>query len=256
MGGTLPVSKFEAGGIVPLGMTQWAKRGVAPKIPVVDMDKCTQCNKCASICPHAVIRPFLASPAEMKKAPSSFETRRAAGGNAYAGLHFRIQASPLDCTGCEVCVTSCPDNALAMTDIAEATKKGHKDAWDFAMTLPTRGERFDSFSVKGAQFNQPLLEFSGACEGCGETPYAKLLTQLFGKRLIMANATGCSSIWGASAGWVPYTVDKQTGRGPAWGNSLFEDNAEYGLGMVLSMNHRRATLTKYVEDAIQARGQC
>ena len=169
MGGALPVFKFEAGGMVPLGMTQWAKRGVAPKIPVVDMDKCTQCNKCASF-PHTVIWPFLASPAEMKKAPAAFDTRRAAGGNAYAGLHFRIQASPLDCTGCEVCVTSCPDNALAMKDIVEATRAGHKDAWDFAMTLPSRGERFDLFSVKGAIFNQAFLEFSRAREGYGETP--------------------------------------------------------------------------------------
>merc|ERR1719265_1191628 len=253
MGGSLPVSKFVPGGAVELGMTQWAKRGVAAKIPVVDMDKCTQCNKCASICPHAVIRPFLASPAELKGAPSAFETRRAVGGNAYAGLHFRIQVSPMDCTGCEVCVTSCPDNALSMEGLPKAINQGHKDNWNFAMTLPSRGDRFDTFSVKGAQFNQPLLEFSGACEGCGETPYAKLLTQLFGKRLIVANATGCSSNWGASAGWVPYTVDNKSGRGPAWGNSLFEDNAEYGLGMVLSMNQRRSHLAKCVEDAINSR---
>jgi len=253
MGGTLPVSKFSPGGVVNLGMTQWAKRGVAEKIPVVDMDKCTQCNKCATICPHAVIRPFLTSPGELKAAPASFDSRRAQGGNAYAGLNFRIQVSPLDCTGCEVCVTSCPDNALAMKPIAEALQEGHKEAWDFAMTLPSRGKRFDKFSVKGAQFNQPLLEFSGACEGCGETPYAKLLTQLFGDRMIIANATGCSSIWGGPAGWVPYTVDKETGRGPAWGNSLFEDNAEYGLGMMLSVKQRRVHLKQCVENAIKAK---
>ena len=118
---------------------------------------------------------------------------------------------------------------------------GHEDNWKFAMELPDRGARFDRFTVKGSQFNQPLLEFSGACEGCGETPYAKMITQLFGQRLIVANTTGCSSIWGGTAGWVPYTVHKETGKGPAWGNSLFEDNAEYGLGMVLGMQQRRFT---------------
>merc|ERR1719220_2793485 len=134
-----------------------------------------------------------------------------------------------------------------MTSMEDVLAQGHEKNWNFAMQLPDRSARFDKFSLKGAQFNQPMLEFSGACEGCGETPYAKLLTQLFGKRLIIANATGCSSIWGASAGWIPYTVDKKTGHGPAWGNSLFEDNAEYGLGMVLSMNQRRAGLAKCVE---------
>jgi len=250
-GGDIPVSSFEPGGQVPLGMTQWAKRGVANSVPVVDLDKCTQCNKCSLICPHAVIRPFLASTSELKTAPKSFETRRSQGGNQMAGLDFRIQASPMDCTGCEVCVSSCPDNALKMRNIKDAVADGHVDNWDFAMSLPSRGNRFDKFSVKGSQFNQPLLEFSGACEGCGETPYAKLLTQLFGKRMIIANATGCTSIWGASAGWIPYTTDKETGKGPAWGNSLFEDNAEYGLGMVLGMSQRRKHLTSAVEEALK-----
>jgi len=214
------------------------------------MDKCTQCNKCAAICPHAVIRPFLASNEELKKAPGSWEVRKATGGHQMAGLSFRIQASPMDCTGCEVCVTTCPDNALKMASMEEVVAGGHADNWNFAMSLPDRAGRFDKFSIKGSQFNQPLLEFSGACEGCGETPYAKLITQMFGQRMIVANTTGCSSIWGGTAGWVPYTVHKDTGKGPAWGNSLFEDNAEYGFGMVLGMIQRRKHLSSAVEGAL------
>merc|ERR1719195_564491 len=139
-----------------------------------------------------------------------------------------------------------------MTPLPKALDAGHGKFWEFAMSIPGRGARFDPFTLKGSQFQQPMLEFSGACEGCGETPYAKLITQLFGQRLIVANTTGCSSIWGGTAGWIPYTVDKKTGRGPAWGNSLFEDNAEYGLGMVLSINQRRLHLAKCVEAAIQS----
>jgi len=165
-------------------------------------------------------------------------------------LAFRIQASPMDCTGCEVCVTTCPDNALKMVSMEDVMAQGHGENWKYAMQLPDRSDRFDKFSLKGSQFQQPLLEFSGACEGCGETPYAKLITQLFGQRLIVANTTGCSSIWGGTAGWVPYTVHKDTGKGPAWGNSLFEDNAEYGLGMVLGMQQRRKHLTAAVESAL------
>jgi len=251
-GDQLTVSDFEPGGQVPLGHTQWAKRGVAPSIPVVDMDKCTQCNKCSAICPHAVIRPFLASQSEMKAAPLSFKSKRAQGGHAMTGLEFRIQASPLDCTGCQVCVTSCPDEALKMVKLDDAVAEGHVDNWNFAMSLKSRSHRMDKFSVKGSQFNQPLLEFSGACEGCGETPYAKLLTQLFGKRMIVANATGCSSIWGATAGWIAYTKDKETGKGPAWGNSLFEDNAEYGVGMLMGVAQRRRHVTAAVEKALEA----
>eukprot|EP00746_Dinoflagellata_sp_MGD_P157228 gnl/MRDRNA2_/MRDRNA2_86144_c0_seq1.p1 gnl/MRDRNA2_/MRDRNA2_86144_c0~~gnl/MRDRNA2_/MRDRNA2_86144_c0_seq1.p1 ORF type:complete len:1430 (+),score=380.90 gnl/MRDRNA2_/MRDRNA2_86144_c0_seq1:498-4292(+) len=251
-GGDLPVSKFEAGGCVTPGHTQWAKRGVALCVPVVDPDKCTQCNKCSAICPHAVIRPFLLSPEEVKQAPSAFDVRKATGGNQYAGLYFRIQASPMDCTGCEVCVHACPDNALKMTPLEEVLAGGHRKNWDFAQTLPNRGWRFDPFSLKGSQFQQPLLEFSGACEGCGETPYMKMMTQLFGERMIVANATGCTSIWGGTAGWVPYTVNKETGRGPAWGNSLFEDNAEYGLGMVLATQQRRKQLADRVEESIKS----
>ncbi|EER05976.1 pyruvate:ferredoxin oxidoreductase/NADPH-cytochrome P450, putative [Perkinsus marinus ATCC 50983] len=252
LGDKLSVSAFAPGGVVPLGMTQWAKRGVAQAIPVVDVDKCTQCNKCSAICPHGVIRPFLASPQELasEKTPLTFVTKPATGGNEASGLAFRIQASPLDCTGCEVCVNACPDNALAMKPLPDAIAEGHKDNWDFAMTLENRGDRFDAHTLRGSQFQQPLLEFSGACAGCGETPYAKLLTQMFGKRMLIANATGCSSIWGATAGWVPYTVEKKTGKGPAWGNSLFEDNAEYGMGIAVAQQHRREQLRLRVQEAL------
>jgi ferredoxin len=198
-GGELKVSQLEADGCVEPGQTQWAKRGVAECIPVVDNDKCIQCNICSAICPHAVIRPFVVTAQELDKAPGSFDTRKATGGNLYAGLHFRIQASPLDCTGCEVCTHACPTSALTMTPLKEALDLGHEKNWNFAMSVPNRGDRFDPFSLKGSQFQVPMLEFSGACEGCGETPYAKLLTQLIGKRLIIANATGCSSIWGGTA---------------------------------------------------------
>eukprot|EP00932_Pfiesteria_piscicida_P008580 SRR837773.1905.p1 GENE.SRR837773.1905~~SRR837773.1905.p1 ORF type:complete len:458 (+),score=207.03 SRR837773.1905:100-1374(+) len=214
------------------------------------MDKCIQCNVCSAICPHAVIRPFLLSAAELKQSPSGFDARKATGGNTYAGLHFRIQASPLDCTGCEVCTHACPTSALTMTPLPKAEELGHEKFWNYAMKVPNRGERFDPFTLKGSQFQQPLLEFSGACEGCGETPYAKLITQMFGKRLIIANATGCSSIWGGTAGWVPYTKDQKTGRGVAWGNSLFEDNAEFGCGQYLAIRQRRLQLADRVKAAL------
>ncbi|CAE7528186.1 PFOR, partial [Symbiodinium sp. CCMP2456] len=246
-GHELKVSEVEADGCVPLSQTRYAKRGVAESVPVVDMDKCIQCNVCSAICPHAVIRPFLLSHAELKKAPEAFDARKATGGNTYAGLHFRIQASPNDCTGCEVCTNACPVGALSMLPRVESLDKGHGDNWDYAMTIPNRGKRFDANTLKGSQFQEPLLEFSGACEGCGETPYAKLVTQMFGKRLIVANATGCSSIWGGTAGWVPYATDKESGKGTAWGNSLFEDNAEYGLGQVIHVRQRRRQLRDRVE---------
>jgi homodimeric pyruvate:ferredoxin (flavodoxin) oxidoreductase len=249
-GGELKVSQLEIDGSVQPGQTAFAKRGVADCVPVVDMDKCIQCNVCSAICPHAVIRPFVVTANELENAPASFETRKATGGNTYAGLHFRIQASPLDCTACEVCTNACPTSALTMTPLAQSMEAGHGKNWDFAMAVPNRGDRFDPFTLKGSQFQQPLLEFSGACEGCGETPYAKLLTQMFGQRLIIANATGCSSIWGGTAGWVPYTKDKKTGKGVAWGNSLFEDNAEYGFGQLQAVTQRRLQLRDRVEQAL------
>ncbi|CAJ1351344.1 unnamed protein product, partial [Effrenium voratum] len=238
-GHELKVSDLEADGCVPLSQTKFAKRGVAEAVPVVDMDKCIQCNVCSAICPHAVIRPFLLSHAELKQAPESFEARKATGGNTYAGLHFRIQASPNDCTGCEVCTNACPVGALSMLPRVESLTKGHGANWDYALSVPNRGQRFDANTLKGSQFQEPLLEFSGACEGCGETPYAKLVTQMFGKRLIVANATGCSSIWGGTAGWVPYATD----------------NAEYGLGQVMSVKQRRRLLRDRVEAALARAGK-
>ncbi|CAK9027373.1 Pyruvate dehydrogenase [NADP(+)] (CpPNO) (Pyruvate:NADP(+) oxidoreductase) [Durusdinium trenchii] len=254
-GHELKVSEVEVDGCVPLSQTRFAKRGVAESVPVVDMDKCIQCNVCSAICPHAVIRPFLLSNMELQKAPSSFDARKATGGNTYAGLHFRIQASPNDCTGCEVCTNACPVGALSMMPRLDTLEKGHGANWDYAMSVPNRGQRFDANTLKGSQFQEPLLEFSGACEGCGETPYAKLVTQMFGKRLIVANATGCSSIWGGTAGWVPYATDKETGKGAAWGNSLFEDNAEYGLGQVIHVRQRRRQLRDRVEAALARAGK-
>ncbi|CAJ1388754.1 unnamed protein product, partial [Effrenium voratum] len=254
-GHELKVSDMEADGCVPLSQTKFAKRGVAETIPIVDMDKCIQCNVCSAICPHAVIRPFLLSHAELMQAPDSFDARKATGGNTYAGLHFRIQASPNDCTGCEVCTNACPVGALSMLPRVESLKQGHGSNWDYALSVPNRGQRFDANTLKGSQFQEPLLEFSGACEGCGETPYAKLVTQMFGRRLIVANATGCSSIWGGTAGWVPYATDKATGKGTAWGNSLFEDNAEYGLGQVMSVKQRRRLLRDRVEAALARAGK-
>jgi len=245
-GDNIPVSTFPVGGVMPMGTTKYEKRAFALEVPEVDMDKCTQCNYCAYTCPHAVIRPFLLSQDEADVAPATFDYRKAKGGAEAAGLNFRIQVSAADCTGCAVCVNACPDDALRMVPMDEVPEHGHFDNWDFAMKLPDRSERFDINTVKGSQFYQPLLEFHGACAGCGETPYAKLLTQLFGQRLIIANATGCSSIWGAPYGSNPYSVRTVDQKGPAWGNSLFEDAAEYGLGMAVAVQNRRGGLKRHV----------
>lgn len=245
-GDTLPVSVFTPGGYFPSGTTKYEKRGIALEIPEWDASKCTQCNQCAMVCPHAVIRPFVLSPEEAKAAPASFETVKSTAGPA--GLKYRIQVSPFDCTGCALCSTACPDNALTMKPAEEEEVK-QKHNWEYAMKVAEKGQLFDRNTVKGAQFSTPLLEFSGACEGCGETPYVKLLTQLFGERMVIANATGCSSIWGGTAGFNPYTTN-QKGQGPAWANSLFEDNAEYGLGMHIAAVHRREKHESYVQQIV------
>lgn len=250
-GDDIKVSTFKdqvIGGVVPMGTAAYEKRGVALEIPEVDMDKCTQCNYCSYACPHAVIRPFLLDQKEFDMKPPTFDARKARGGAEVAGLNFRIQVSAMDCTGCAVCVNTCPDDALRMVNLADHQKDMNEN-WDFAINLPNRNERFDKFSVKGSQFQQPLLEFHGACAGCGETPYVKLLTQLFGERMIVANATGCSSIWGGPFGANPYTT-LQDGRGAAWGNSLFEDGAEYGLGMAITMANRRKALRDRVHELL------
>jgi len=199
-GDGIPVSSLDPRGFYPLGTAAFEKRAIAKKVPVVDMDKCTQCNYCSFVCPHAAIRPFLVSNDELEGElipPVTFDLR-AADGPGCASYSYRIQVSPLDCTGCEVCVYTCPTQALTMKTIEDVIDE-EKANWEYATTLPWRGNLFDRHTVKGSQFSQPLLEFSGACEGCGETPYLKLLSQLFGERMIIANATGCSSIWSFSA---------------------------------------------------------
>ena len=245
-GNRLPVSSFNPRGHFPSGTTKYEKRGIALTVPIVDMDKCTQCNKCAMICPHAAIRPFLVSQLEADQAPAAFDMRVAKGGTEVAGFMYRIQVAPEDCTGCEACSWACPDSALTMTPIEDVMEK-ERPNWTFADNLPNRGYLVDKTTAKGSQFQQPMLEFSGACEGCGETPYAKLVTQLFGERMVIANASGCSSVWAGTMAFNPLATNEK-GQGPAWGRSLFEDAAEYGLGMARATHSRRLTLASKLED--------
>ncbi|MBQ7263777.1 MAG: pyruvate:ferredoxin (flavodoxin) oxidoreductase, partial [Synergistaceae bacterium] len=239
-GNSLPVSAFtgtELGvdGRFPCGTSAFEKRGVAVSVPEWDSAKCIQCNQCAMVCPHAAIRPFLLDADEQKAAPSGFGAVECkAKALKDAGYTYKMQVDPLDCMGCGNCADICPVKALEMKPIA--TQSGQIDLWTHAIEeISDKTDAGDKFTVQGSQFQRPLFEFSGACSGCGETPYAKLITQLFGSRMMIANATGCSSIWGASAPSMPYTTDAN-GHGPAWANSLFEDNAEYGYGMKLSIN--------------------
>ncbi|EFN55341.1 hypothetical protein CHLNCDRAFT_134349 [Chlorella variabilis] len=240
-GDKLPVSVFTPGGFFPPGTTAVEKRSIAQVVPAWNSANCTQCNICSFICPHAAVRPALATPEELAGAPAGFATVPIKGGGpALKGFQYRIQVSPTDCTGCELCVHACPDYALTSTPTAQMLE-AETTNWDFFKQLPVRGELFAKDTVRGSQFQPPLMEFSGACEGCGETPYVKLLTQLFGTRMLIANATGCSSIWGGSAPANPYTTDFK-GRGPAWANSLFEDNAQFGFGIAMGVKQRRAAL--------------
>ncbi len=246
-GNTLPVSTFEdmADGTFETGTSAYEKRGVAVNVPVWDKTKCIQCNQCSLVCPHAAIRPVLVSKEEAANNPQTFETVPVKGiKDIPEGMTFRMQVSPLDCLGCGVCAQVCPDKvqALTMKPIDEVADVEAAN-WEYAMTIPVKDNYTDKYTVKGSQFAQPLLEFSGACAGCGETPYIKLITQLFGDRMMVANATGCTSIWGGSAPSMPYTKNAE-GKGPAWANSLFEDNAEFGLGMVKANNKIRATLAE------------
>jgi pyruvate-ferredoxin/flavodoxin oxidoreductase len=249
-GDKLPVSAFTPAGIFPPGTTKYEKRGVAINVPEWFIDNCIQCNQCAMVCPHAAIRPVLLAPEELQKAPKGFTAKKAVGKEA-GDLSFRIQVYTEDCMGCGNCADVCPakEKALIMKPIA--TQMGTQIPYQqYSETIPVRSGGFDKYTVKGSQFQQPLLEFSGACSGCGETPYLKTITQLFGDRMIIANATGCSSIWGGSAPSVPFTTNKK-GFGPAWANSLFEDNAEYGFGMMLATTQRRAKLTDLITLANQ-----
>ena len=249
-GDKLPVSKLAADGYVPTGTTKYEKRGIAVEVPMWIPENCIQCNQCALVCPHASIRPFVMT--EETEAPETFVAKKANG--VGDGKLFRIQVSPYDCTGCGSCVNVCPakTKALKMAPLAEV-EKVENDNWNFAMDLPTLDLHVNKATVKGSQFLQPMFEFSGACAGCGETPYVKLVTQLFGDRMIVANATGCSSIYGGSAPTCPYTVNKQ-GHGPAWANSLFEDNAEFGFGMNLATTHRRERLADLIRQLAEGCG--
>ncbi|HMA85258.1 MAG TPA: pyruvate:ferredoxin (flavodoxin) oxidoreductase [Desulfosalsimonadaceae bacterium] len=249
-GDELPVSAFEPDGVFPLGTTKYEKRGVAINVPEWVPENCIQCNQCAFVCPHAAIRPVLVTDEELKEAPDDFETK-AATGKELKGYQFRMQVHPLDCQGCGNCADICPAKkpALVMRPLNTQSPTQVPNQ-EFAETLPTRDDLVKRETVKGSQFCQPLLEYSGACAGCGETPYAKLLTQLFGERMIISNATGCSSIWGASAPSIPYCTNED-GHGPAWGNSLFEDAAEFGYGMTMAYHQRRNKLADLMREALE-----
>ncbi|NLK28254.1 MAG: pyruvate:ferredoxin (flavodoxin) oxidoreductase [Clostridiales bacterium] len=250
-GNNLPVSAFmdHVDGTLPQGTAAYEKRGVAVDVPEWNMENCIQCNFCSYVCPHAVIRPVAMTADEAANAPEGMKKTTMTGLKEY---EFAITVSVLDCTGCGSCANVCPgkkgNKALVMKPLD--TQREEQKSFDYGISLdekPEVAEKFKETTVKGSQFNQPLLEFSGACAGCGETPYAKLVTQLFGDRMFIANATGCSSIWGGSMPSTPYTVNKQ-GRGPAWANSLFEDNAEYGYGMYLAQDTLRNRLKQEVEE--------
>ncbi|MBQ8589762.1 MAG: pyruvate:ferredoxin (flavodoxin) oxidoreductase [Firmicutes bacterium] len=234
-GNDLPVSSFcgMEDGTFPTGTAAYEKRGVAVTVPYWIAENCIQCGQCSFVCPHGTIRPFLISEEEAAGAPETFVTTEAKGASLKT-YRYRIQVTPLDCLGCGNCADICPapDKALVMKPFE--TQMAEIDHWEYAVSLPVRSDLADRMTVKGSQFVKPGLEFSGACAGCGETPYMKLVTQMFGDRMVIANATGCSSIWGASAPSIPYTTD-QNGRGPAWANSLFEDNAEFGYGMAVGL---------------------
>ncbi|MDL2266747.1 pyruvate:ferredoxin (flavodoxin) oxidoreductase [Desulfovibrio sp. OttesenSCG-928-G15] len=246
-GDYLPVSAFAgmADGTTPAGTSKYEKRGTATAVPQWQAASCIQCNQCAYVCPHACIRPFLLTEQEKAAAPQGFEALPGKG-KALAGLSLRIQVDPLDCTGCGCCVEICPAKEKALVMRPLDSQMGQMEYWEYALSLPAKKNPMDKFSVKGSQFEQPLLEFSGACAGCGETPYMKLMTQLFGERMIIANATGCTQAWGAACPNVPYTVNTR-GHGPAFSNSLFENNAEFSLGMCLSMRHQRARMRSHVK---------
>jgi len=249
-GDNLPVSAFTGmeDGTFPSGTSRYEKRGIAVDVPEWQMDKCIQCNQCSYVCPHAAIRPFLLNKEEVANAPEGFASKQAIG-KGFEGLNFRIQVSVLDCVGCGSCANVCPakEKALIMKPIE--TQLSEEKNWDYAMTIEPKNP-MDVKTVKGSQFEEPLFEFSGACAGCGETPYAKLITQLFGDRMMIANATGCSSIWGGSAPSMPYCANKN-GHGPSWANSLFEDNAEFGYGMYLGVGQIRRGLADDCRKALE-----
>ncbi len=247
-GDNLPVSKFVelADGTFPVGGTAYEKRGTAIKVPAWDKSKCIGCNQCSFVCPHAAIRPILTTNDELKNAPENMESIPSK--ISRGAYNLTIAVSTYDCLGCGNCAQVCPKQALTMVRFDDAAKARQK-IFDFGIKVAPKNNPTKKTTVIGSQFEQPLFEFSGACAGCGETPYAKLLTQLFGDRMMIANATGCSSIWGASAPAMPYTKNYR-GHGVAWGNSLFEDNAEYGLGMFLGVKAIREALASDAEKVL------
>lgn len=251
-GDELPVSAFKGmeDGTYPLGTTAYEKRGIAPMIPEWQIDRCIQCNRCSYVCPHATIRPFVLSEEEAENKPDTFKTKPAIA-KGLGHLQYRIQVAPLDCTGCSNCADICPakEKALIMKP-ADQEIEMESENWEFAMTVTDKSQLVDTRTVIGSQFVRPLLEFNGACPGCGETPYIRLLTQLFGRRMMISNATGCSSIWGAYAPSIAYTTDEE-GRGPAWINPLFEDAAEFGYGLTLGSGQVRNKLAELMRQAME-----
>jgi pyruvate-ferredoxin/flavodoxin oxidoreductase len=252
-GDTLPVSAFAGreNGEFPCGTSAYEKRGIAIHVPHWLPENCIQCNQCSFVCPHAVIRPFLLNADEMEQAPEDFRTMKAKG-KGIDSYHFVIQVDPLDCTGCGNCADICPskEKALVMKSIDSQIHEQKNFDWAVSTVSEKTADIDNIHTVKGSQFIKPLFEFSGACAGCGETPYAKVATQLFGDRMLIANATGCSSIWGASAPSIPFCKNA-VGKGPAWANSLFEDNAEYGFGMLLAVDQIRNRLERLIQEALQ-----
>ncbi|AOY75226.1 pyruvate:ferredoxin (flavodoxin) oxidoreductase [Clostridium formicaceticum] len=250
-GDDLPVSAFAGAedGTFPLGTSAYEKRGIAITVPEWIPENCIQCNQCSFVCPHAAIRPFLLNEEEAKNAPEGFTTLKTIG-KEFEGLQYRMQVAPLDCTGCGNCEDICPskNKALEMKPV-EPQVEVESENWAYALTVTDKSALTNIETVKGSQFAQPLFEFSGACTGCGETPYVKLITQLFGDRMMIANATGCSSIYGGSAPSVPFCKNQQ-GKGPAWANSLFEDNAEFGYGMMLGTSQIRNKIEDLMKEAL------
>ncbi|MBN2038954.1 MAG: pyruvate:ferredoxin (flavodoxin) oxidoreductase [Spirochaetes bacterium] len=245
----IPVSAFSPDGIYPTGTTKYEKRGVAINVPEWIPDNCIQCNQCSFVCPHAAIRPVLVNDEELKNAPASFIAQEAKG-KELQGFKYRIQVNTLDCMGCGNCADICPskEKALVMKRLQTQTE-AQVPNYNYALTLPVRDNLMNKNTVKGSQFCQPLFEFSGACAGCGEASYIKVVTQLFGDRMIIANATGCTSIYGGLMPTCPYTVNKD-GYGPTWANSLFEDNAEFALGMEISVSQSRNKLELYLQQLV------
>ena len=252
-GDELPVSAFNGyeDGTFPAGTSKYEKRGIAVNVPEWQVENCIQCNQCAYVCPHAAIRPFLLNDEELTAAPAGTQTKPAIG-KELAGYKFRIQVSPLDCTGCGNCADVCPAKTKALVMKPLESQMTEEPRFEYMDQKVGYKKVVEPNNVKNSQFTQPLFEFSGACAGCGETPYIKLISQLFGERMMVANATGCSSIYGGSAPSTPYCKNHESGRGPAWANSLFEDNAEFGFGMAEGANRLRERVKRLAEENLNS----